>query len=239
MLHTAHELVCERCGAVFVEHPGAPERLELSATRDTGEPNWQRYHRRRLTIAEWQRIASGDLSDAEQQESDLAEAMTELRSGRMRLRPADGCPILLKGGEEAVFVLAGASLHEPRAVTRGAYGGPSLHVAKGLTLRVGGFQAQSHDELKEIDTGTLVLSTKRLCFAGRLRSLEVFLSKLISVDAYSDAVAIRRTGKEKTEFFFGLDHHTYTFTVQGRSYSEPMSGLILKYAIEGLLAGAQ
>ena len=134
-------------------------------------------------------------------------------------------------------MLAGASLHEPRAVTRGAYGGPAIHVAKGLTLRVGGFQAQSHEELKEIDTGTLVLTTKRLCFAGRLRSLEVFLRKLISIDAYSDAVAIRRSSTEKTEFFFGLDRHSYTFTVQGRSYSEPMSGLIFKYAIEGLLAG--
>ena len=43
-------------------------------------------------------------------------------------------------------------------------------------------------------------------------------------------------GKEKTEFFFGVDHHRYTFAVQGRSYLEPMSGLIFKYAIEGLLA---
>jgi hypothetical protein len=49
---------------------------------------------------------------------------------------------------------------------------------------------------------------------------------------------MRRSGKEKTEFFFGLDQHTYVFTVQGRRYSEPMSGLILKYAIEGLLSSA-
>ena len=103
-------------------------------------------------------------------------------------------------------------------------------------LRVGGFQAQSHEELKQIDFGILVLTSKRLCFAGRLRSVEVPLARLISLDPYSDAVAIRRSGKEKTEFFFGLDHHGYHFTVQGRSYQEPMSGLILKYAIEGLLA---
>ena len=102
-------------------------------------------------------------------------------------------------------MLPGVSLHEPRSVTRGAYGGPSVHVAKGLTLRVGGFQAQSHEELKEIDQGTLVLTTKRLCFSGALRSLEIDLRKLISVDAYSNAVAVRRSGKEKTEFFFGLD----------------------------------
>ena len=164
--------------------------------------------------------------------------MTELRQGKVHLQPQAASPILLKAGELTLFVLPGVSLHEPRSVTRGAYGGPSVHVAKGVTLRVGGFQAQSHEELKELDQGTLVLTTKRLCFSGALRSLEIDLRKLISVDAYSNAVAVRRSGKEKTEFFFGLDHHTYSFAVQDRRYTEPMSGLILKYAIEGLLAQA-
>ena len=71
-----------------------------------------------------------------------------------------------------------------------------------------------------------------------MRSLEIDLRKLISVDPYCDAVAIRRSGNEKTESFFGLDRHSYDFAVQGRHYSEPMSGLILKYAIDGLLAQA-
>ena len=229
-------MLCPRCGATLVQHKDDAARFELTATRQATLPNWRTYAHQTLTVGEWHRIAHGGASDAKQQESDLAEAMTELREGRIRLQPAAGCPILLKGGEQALFVLGGVSLHEPRSVTRGAYGGPSIHVAKGLTIRTGAFQAQSHEELKEIDSGTLVLTSKRLCFSGRLRSLEVDLRKLISVDAYSDAVAIRRSGKEKTEFFFGLDHHSYTFTVQGRHYTEPMSGLILKYAIEGLLA---
>lgn len=231
-------LLCPRCGATLVQHKDDPARFELTATGQPTLPNWRIYAHQTLTVSEWHRIAHGGASDAKQQESDLAEAMTELREGRIRLQPADGCPILLKGGEQAIFVLSGVSLHEPRSVTRGVYGGPSIHVAKGLTIRTGAFQAQSHEELKTIDSGTLVLTTKRLCFSGALRSLEIDLRKLISVDAYSDAVAIRRSGKEKTEFFFGLDHHAYSFTVQGRRYTEPMSGLILKYAIEGLLAAA-
>jgi hypothetical protein len=221
---------------VLVDHGGQPQRFELTETRNPAEPNWQRYKHKTLSVAEWQRIAAGSGSDAEFQEADLAEAMSELQSGRIRLQAAASPPILLHAGEQAVFVLSDVSLHEPRAVARGAYGGPSIHVARGLTLRVGGFQAQSHEELKAIDSGVLVLTSKRLCFAGRLRSIEVPLAKLISVDPYSDAVAIRRSGKEKTEFFFGLDRHSYHFSVQGRSYQEPMSGLILKYTIEGLLA---
>ena len=88
-------------------------------------------------------------------------------------------------------------------MTRGVYGGPSIHVAKGVTIRTGAFQAQSHEELKDIDQGTLALTTKRLAFAGSKSSVVVDLPKLISVDAYSDAVAIRRTGKERTEFLAG------------------------------------
>jgi hypothetical protein len=228
-------LVCPRCGATLVQAKGDAARYELAATRQPELPAWHTYAHQTLGAAEWQRIAAGGVSDGEQAESDLAAAMTELRQGRVTLNPSAACPVLLKGGEAALFVLGGISLHEPRAVTRGAYGGPSVHVAKGLTLRVGGFQAESHEEPRAIDSGTLTLTSKRLCFAGQLRSLEVDLRKVISIDAYSDAVAIRRSGKEKTEFFFGLDHSTYSFTVQDRSYSEPMSGLILKYAIEGLL----
>jgi len=236
LFHTKRELVCGRCGAVFVDHEGSPRRFELAAIRNPAEDVWQRYKHQRLSEVEWRRIAAGGLSDADQQDSDLAEAMTELRRGTIPLQPQAACPILLKGGEEPLFVLDGVGLHEPRSVTRGAYGGPSIRVAKGVSIRVGGFQAQSHEELKAIDTGTLVLTTKRLCFSGALRSLEVDLAKLISVDAYANAVAIRRSGKEKTEFFFGIDRHTYSFTVQGRRYTEPMSGLILKYAIEGLVS---
>jgi hypothetical protein len=236
LFHSKRELVCGDCGSVFVDHEGSPRRFELTATRNPAEGCWQHYKHQTLSEVEWRRIAQGGISDAELQDSDLAEAMTELCQGTVHLQPSSASPILLKVGEESLFVLPNISLHEPRSVTRGAYGGPSIRVAKGVSIRVGGFQAQSHEELKEIDSGTLVLTTKRLCFSGALRSLEIDLRKLISVDPYSNAVAIRRSGKEKTEFFFGLERHTYSFTVQGRRYTEPMSGLILKYAIEGLLA---
>ena len=134
-------------------------------------------------------------------------------------------------------MLPNVSLHEPRSVTRGAYGGPSIHVAKGLTLRVGGFQAQSHEELKAIDSGALVLTTKRLCFAGRLRSIEVPLRQadlsrsLLRRRCHPPVWARRRPSSSSA-----WTTTSTTSRYEGRSYQEPMSGLILKYAIEGLLA---
>ena len=234
-LHTKRELVCGRCGSVFVEHGTSPELFELDRTTQASLPAWGGYAHKRLSGREWQTIAQGGLSDEEQSEADLAGAMKALRQGRVAAQTSAEAPILLKGGEGVVFCIPDVTLREPRSVTTGGYGGPSIHVAKGLTLRVGAFRAQSHEELKDIDSGTLVLTTKRLVFAGTLRSLDVPLARLVSVDAYSDAVAVRRTGKERTEIFFGLDRHRYEFVVEGRSYTEPFSGLILKYAIEGQL----
>ena len=172
----------------------------------------------------------------DQRDEDLATAMTCLREGRITPSAEGvGASLILKAGEKVFFSFPGITLREPRAVSRGVYGGPSIRVAKGLTIRVGGFQAQSHEELKDIDTGTLVLTTKRLVFSGNKRSVENMLAKLISVDAYDDAVAVRRTGKERTEVYVGLDRSTYEFAIEGRNYKEPFSGLILKYMIEGLV----
>ena len=238
LLRTRHELLCDRCGAVLVDRGGQPKLLELRATRNPLEPNWQRYKRQSLSALEWQRIARGGCSDAEQADADLAEAMLELREGRANVPSPQNCSIILKSDERPLFVLASISLQEPRSVATGAYGGPAIHVAQGLTVRTGAFRAQSHEILKTIDEGVLVLTSQRLCFAGRLHSLEIDLHKLVSVDAYADAVVIRRSGKEKVEFFFGLERHSYSFAVEGRHYTEPMSGLILKYAIEGLRAAA-
>ena len=145
-------LVCPHCHATLREHG---DGYQLISTGNTALPAWQSYAHQTLSATEWAHIAAGCVSNAEQAEADLVEAMTQLREGRVRLQPSSACPVLLKGGEEALFVLPGISLHEPRSVTRGAYGGPSVRVAKGITLRVGGFQAQSHEELKEVDAGTL------------------------------------------------------------------------------------
>ena len=235
-LGSKQELVCDRCGSVLVDRGGDTDHRELTETQQPGLPGWKTYAHQDLTMAEWTRIAHGGLSDQEQRDHDLADALTEMREGRIT-PPADvgDAPVLLKAGERLFFSLPGIVLREPRAVSRGVYGGPAIHIAKGLTIRTGAFQAQSHEELKDIDRGTLALTNKRLVFAGSTRSVETVLAKLISVDAYSDAVAIRREGKEKTEFYLGLDHGFYEFTVDGRSYREQFSGLMLKYMIEGLL----
>ena len=214
---------------------GRGERFELSDTRNPAAEHWQRYQHQTLSSAEWQRIASGGLSNEAQSESDLVAAMTELQQGKVHLQPQAASPILLKAGELTLFVLPAVSLHEPRSVTRGAYGRPSVSVAKGLTLRVGGFQARATRSSRR---STAACSC---CHQASLfpRSPALAGDELAQVDL--GRCLLRRSRypplwQREAEFFFGLDHHTYSFAVQDRRYTEPMSGLILKYAIEGLLA---
>ena len=172
-------------------------------------------------------------------EQDQELLMAALREGKISAmeQPAD-LPVLLKKGERVFLVLADIVLQESRSVSTGVYGGPSLRIAKGVSLRLGGFRAQSHEELKAIDQGVVVLTNKRLIFSGSLRSVDVTLSRLTSVEPYRDAIAIGRVGKQKTEYFVGLDEHTYSFTVDGRHRTVPLSGSIVKSLIEGQLAVA-
>jgi hypothetical protein len=129
---------------------------------------------------------------------------------------------------------ANISLSEPRAVRTGAYGGPSIRVAKGVYFRVDGFKAQSHDEMKNVDQGIIILTNTRIVFSGSKRTVNISLGKIISIEPYSDAIALRREGKEKTQYFVGINNTTLTFSISSRKYQEPFSGLMFKYIIEGL-----
>jgi hypothetical protein len=83
-------------------------------------------------------------------------------------------PLALDSDEQAVVVLPDVELFEPRAIrrSRSYYGGHSIRLAKGLSLRLGTgmSQSESQEELRNIDQGTLVLTTKRLAFMGSLRT---------------------------------------------------------------------
>jgi hypothetical protein len=61
------------------------------------------------------------------------------------------------------------------------------------------------------------------------------LKKIVGIEPYSDGIALRRSNKQKTEYFVGIDQGTLNIRVDERQYSEPFSGLILMYLIQGLM----
>lgn len=235
-LITTENIECDSCGAVFVQKG---EKYKLIKALDTSNVVWQDYGNQSLTEREWKNIAYGGMSDAKQKEVDMEFWMKQLKEGKTSIRMEGEAPIILKENEELIFALQNISLWEPRVVSRisGGYGGPSFRIAKGIYFRIGAFgarQRESPEELKVIDQGILTLTDKRLVFSGAKRTINIDLRKVVSVEPYKDGIAIRREGREKTQYLRGIDRAELTITVSNRVYQEPFSGVILMYLIEGL-----
>ncbi len=236
---TTENLKCPNCGAIF-----SPDgsRYKLTAVKDKSKPVWQDYGNKSLTEQEWKTIASGGLSNAKQHEADMEQWLTALKDGELSVKMiCDSSPMLLKRREELQVALPSMSLWEPRSVRQsvGGYGGPSFRIAKGLSWRLGAFKArsESHEELRAIDQGRFTLTNKRLIFSGAKRTVDINLNKIISIEPYSDGIAVRTSSRQKTQYFVGIDPEqiTATITVNDRRYQEPFDGLMLKYLIAGLV----
>lgn len=238
-LKTAENLTCGNCGAVFTPDG---DKYKLTVVKDKTNAVWQDYGNQSLTEHEWKTIASGGLSDARQHEADMVQWMAALKDGAVSINMIyDNSPVLLKRKEELQVVLPNMALWEPRSVRRsvGGYGGPSFRIAKGVYWRLGAFgaQSESHEELRTIDQGRFTLTNKRLIFSGAKRTVDINLNKIISIEPYSDGIAVRTSGRQKTQYFVGIDPERImaTITVNDRAYEEPFTGLMLQYLIEGLV----
>jgi hypothetical protein len=146
-------------------------------------------------------IAAGDAASlaAYQRQLDATAAWIDDHRDRGELPKmiCDEVPTGFDQDEEVLCVLPSIDLMELRAVRysirrgRSAYGGPTIRVARGLSFRLGGSDSIGHtmsestDELRQIDNGTLVLTTKRLAFLGSLRTNNSSLDDLMSVGSAS------------------------------------------------------
>jgi hypothetical protein len=230
---------CTNCDAIFTPDG---DKYKLTTVKDKSNPVWQNYGNKSLTEREWKTIASGGLSDDRQHEADMEQWLTALKEGKVSIKMiCDSSPLLLKQKEELQVVLPNMALWEPRSVRQsvGGYGGPSFRIAKGVYWRLGAFgsQSESREELKAIDQGRFTLTNKRLIFSGAKRTIDINLNKIISIEPYSDGIAVRTSGRQKTQYFVSVDPERVrtTVTIDGREYKEPFTGLMLKYLIEGLV----
>ena len=251
-------LECNNCGAVF-EKKG--QKYKLSNITDTNKPLWIRYRHQTLTEDEWTRIGDGGVSDAEQEkidrekieqekhqlivqkENDANQFLTSLQNGKITINSNNTSPIILKKNESLSIVMQNITLQEPRAVrqTHAAYGGPTIRVAKGVSFRLGGASArsESHEEIRDIDWGSLILTSKRLIFIGSKRTTNIDLRKIMAIEAYTDGIESQRENKQKTEYFKGTNSTVVNFNIDGRQSSIPLTGVVLRAAIQGAIANLE
>ena len=134
---------------------------------------------------------------------------------------SDNVPIILKKDELCYGCIIGAQLVEDRAVrvTTDGYVGPRIRVAKGVSIGGGSFgsTSSSHMEKKIVDIGTLILTNNRIVFAGKSKTIEFPLNKIVSVTPIpEEGVMINRSNKQKTEYYMGgYDGEQFSALIHG------------------------
>lgn len=87
----------------------------------------------------------------------------------------------------------------------------SFRVARGVRLRVGGFQGRRLDEtfLENVGTGTIHITNQRLCFTGVQHSVAIPYKKMISIQGYEGRFVVQ-TPNEKKPGIFVVRHPEFT-----------------------------
>lgn len=195
--------VCKKCQAQF-KQKGDMDYI-LSVKNCEEEYKKFEYKNIRFSIYEWNTIAITGKTLRE-------NTLEQFRKGIIPKSTNSSIP--LKTNE--FFVWAEQSqLHEPRAVRN--YGGTSVRVAKGVSVRVG--QAESHQEMRHIDSGTLSLTSKRIIFSGGQRSSNIDLKKILNITRYKDGVKINIENRQKPQFFTTKDSEFWQALISGAMIS--------------------
>ena len=105
--------------------------------------------------------------------------------------------LLVTGADEKALLDEPSKLIEARATRVYAGGGTRL---KGIYI--GGGESSSFQSLKELDSGTLTLTTKRLVFTGSMESRVVNIRDIVSVEPFgADAIAVSTGRKAKRQVY--------------------------------------
>src|SRR6266513_6427324 len=116
---------------------------------------------------------------ANQVQAEAKEFFDKLTTTR-KITPPD-TPLILGSDETAL-------LNEPS------------RLLEGRSTRVSG-QSSSVQRLKELDSGTLTLTTKRLVFTGSMESRVVSLKDIVSVEAIPDAIEVSTGKRAKRQIY--------------------------------------
>ena len=189
----------------------------------------------------WWGLHADKVSDKQAIKRDASSEHPELKSGLLKEisvgRYADQfeAEIFLKADETLCLVIPDVSYCEERVVSRrGQSGGASFRVARGLWIRTGSFGSEAVEEITQLDVGDLILTSTRLIFVGARKLIEYPLSKILRMSASTDQLAIARSGKQKIEYFVGVDSLSMWATAKSSSDDEIPEEIRLKITGEDI-----
>lgn len=108
--------------------------------------------------------------------------------------------IALKPGEQA-FLEEQVTLKETRSFTKRSSTGGALRVMKGVYVGGSSGTSRSHNEWRDIDTGTLIITNQRIIFDGRMENRVMPIDRILSVNPLLDGIEVSIENKQKSSFF--------------------------------------
>jgi len=125
---------------------------------------------------------------------------------------------------EICYFTAPATWLENRTVTRSIrYGGPavSIRIMKGVYYRTGQYDLQriTEEEMREVDSGTIYVTGKRIIFTGSRRNTTIRLDRILSVNPFSDGVEIVKDAGKNPVFRLTRDIDIFAM-ILGRVISD-------------------
>ena len=119
-------------------------------------------------------------------------------------------PFLFQKSEKLIWVFQDVDYLEQRTRMeyQGGSQGVSIRITKGVYYRTGAFKGRrvEVEELKNIGTGIVALTSKHIYFGGSQTSFKVPYSKIVALNTYSDGIQIQKDGvRSKPQIFQGLD----------------------------------
>ena len=242
---------CTNCGLTLEKNGSTFKIVDIL---DRNNSMWKMHNIQQFKLDDWENIANGALSAKDQSkrekemedlrerlfqlqmEQDISNISQDLIKGETYLHPVDS-PAELKDNEEAYLSIPDIILSEPQISKKTSFE-TSFKLSKGVTVKSGAKKTTSAPlkKLKEIDTGTLVITNKRVIFVGIKKTVSIDLRKIFSINIFKDGISIQRENKKRIEYFTGTDQHTLTFVIEGREQTFTLEGNIVRAMILGLIA---
>jgi len=114
--------------------------------------------------------------------------------------PAINTSLILKEGEEA-YLEDAVKLYEIRSASKSDRLYVAGRIMKGVYLGGSTGVSRKFDELREIDSGKLVLTNKRVIFDGNFNARTIALEKIISIEPYADGIEIACEDKKQSQLY--------------------------------------
>jgi hypothetical protein len=117
-----------------------------------------------------------------------------------------------------------------------AEGGIKEKIAKGLYFYVAQPQsAEPVEELTEVDRGIMTISAAGIVFASKSRHIGLGFGALESISYTENGIAITTTNGTRKLHFEGVERVTIPLKVQDRTYSQPLSGKLMRLLVEAVI----